>query len=288
MFFGNSDELEQEIEQKKEEINKLEEEKESLEAQLESSEEKRKKLARQKQEAEEKLNRLKDKLESRKTEEETKETKETEFQRLSFKRAKKLIDKLASIQDEDLVTIYSQGDFELDNFVEKKLIEEVANYDEFILFTDNGFFDYLIRTRPFYAEEITVDEIFDTQQIEEFIWEEKIWVTVSAGEAHIYREQNGEIEKVEDLKTRIESQHGKGGFSQGRFERKRDQQIEEFSELVEEKIGELDNEDIYLVGEKRICKEIEGGEYLGGFDDNRKTVDALYQFRFKKLLTEQS
>lgn len=288
MFFGNSDELEEEIEEKENQIEELQDKIESLEGQLESSEEKRKRLARQKQEAEEKLNRLEDKLESSKSEEKTEESKDTEFQRLSFQRAKQLIDKLSSLQNQELVTIYSQGDFELDNFVEKKVIEEVANYDNFILFTDNGFFDYLIRTRPFFAEDITVDESFDTQQIEEFIWQEKIWVTVSAGEAHIYKEQNGDIEKVEDLKTRIEKKHGKGGFSQGRFERKRDQQIEEFSDLVEEKIGELDNDNIYLVGEKQVCKKIDPGEYLGGFDDNRKTIDALYQFRFKKLLTEQS
>ncbi len=286
MLFGNSDELEQEIEEKEEEIQELKEEVESLEAQLEGSEEKRKKLAREKQQAQEELNRLKDKLESQKEEEKTEETTKTGFTRLSFKEAKELINKLSSIKHDEMVTIYSYGDFELDNFVEKKVIEEVSGHEEFILFTDNGFLDYLLRTRPFYAEDITVDESFSVQQIEEFIWQEKIWVTVSTGNAHIYREQNGDIEKVEDLKTRIEKQHSKGGFSQGRFERKRDQQIVEFSELVEEKIAELENSDIYLVGERQVCQEIEEGEYLGGFDDNRKTVDALYQFRFKKLLTD--
>lgn len=286
MFFGNSDELEEEIEEKEKQIEELQDEIESLEAQLESSEDKRRELARTKQEAEEKLNRLQDKLESEKEETEQEEQEQTGFQRLGFKEAKSLIEKLGAVEGEDLVTIYSHGGLENDNLVEKKLAEEVSGYDDFILFTDNGFFDYLFRTRPFYSEEVEASRSFNIEQLEEFIWKEKIWVTVSAGEAHIYREQNGEIEKVEDLKTRIESQHGKGGFSQGRFERKRDQQIEEFAELVEEEINELDNDNIYLVGERRLCKEIESGEYLGGFDKNRKTMDALYQFRFKKLLTE--
>ncbi len=286
MLFGNSDELEQEIEQKEERIKELKEEVDSLKAQLEGSEEKRKKLAREKQQAQEELNRLKDKLESQQEEEQTEELENTGFKRLSFNEARELIDKLGSVKNEEMVSIYSYGDFELDNFVERKVIEEVTGNDDFILFTDNGFFDYLIRTRPFYAEEINVDESFNTEQIEEFIWEEKIWVTVSTGNAHIYREQNGEVEKVEDLKTRIEKKHSKGGYSQGRFERKRDQQIEEFSELVEEKIENLEEDNIYLVGERQVCQEIKAGEYLGGFDDNRKTVDALYQFRFKKLLTE--
>lgn len=287
MFFSNkTEELEEEIAEKEKQINELEEDKKSLQKQLESSDEKRRELAKKKQEAEEQLNRLKDKLESHKKKQDTEKETNTGFRRLSFQKARSLIDKLDSVQGEDLTSVYMKGDLEIDNFVEKKVIEEVSGYEDFVLFTDNGFFDYLLRTRPFYGEEISVENSFDTDQLTDFIWEEKVWVTVSAGEAHLYREQNGEVEKIDDLKTRVESKHGKGGFSQGRFERKRDQQIEEFSELVEDKISDVEAENIYLVGEKRICKAIDPGRYLGGFDDNRRTVDALYQFRFKKLLTE--
>lgn len=286
MFFSNSSELEEEIEEKEKQIDNLEEDIESLEAQLESSEDKRRELARKKQEAEEKLNRLQDKLESEKEETEQNEKKKTGFRRLGFQEAENLIEKIGSVEGEDLVTIYSHGRLENDKLVEKKLIEEVAGYDDFVLFTDNGFFDYLLRTRLFYNEEAETSQNFNIKQLEEFIQKEKIWVTVSAGESHLYKEQNGKLEKLEDLKTRIESQHGKGGFSQGRFERKRDQQIDEFSELVEDKVNDLESDNIYLVGERRICKEIDGGEYLGGFDNNRRPVDALYQFRFKKLLTK--
>lgn len=286
MFFSKGNELEEEIEEKEQEIAKLKEEKESLSAQLESSDEKRRELASKKQEAEEKLNRLQDKLESQKTGTEDEEQEKTDFTRISFSKAEELIEKLSTIEGEEMVSIYSHGDFENDNLVKKQVLEETNRFDDFILFTDNGFFDYLIRTRPFYNSKSKADNHFKLDQLKDFIQKEKIWVTVSAGEAHIYREENGSIENLEDIKMRIESQHGKGGFSQGRFERKRDRQIEEFGELLEEKIQELDIQNICLVGEKRICKKIEYGTYLGGFDDNRKTVDALYQFRFKKLLTE--
>lgn len=287
MFFSNkTEELEEEIDEKKQQIKNLKEKEESLQKQLESSEEKRRELARKKQDAEEQLNRLKDKLESHKEDREEQEEKRTGFRTLEFTEARQLVDKLDSVKGDELVTIYSHGSIPEDNLVSKQVSEEVNRYDDFILFTDNGFFDYLLRTRPFYSENSGSSEGFDLKQLKEFIEKEKTWVTVSAGEAHFYREENGEVEQIEDLKSRIERQHGKGGFSQGRFERKRKQQIEGFREVVEEKIGELELENIYLVGEKRICKEIESGEYLGGFDDNRKTVDALYQFRFKKLLTQ--
>jgi predicted nucleic acid-binding Zn-ribbon protein len=288
MFFSNkTEELKEEIEQKEEKIQKLEEEKESLRKQLESSDEKRRKLAKEKQEAEEKLNRLKDKLESEKEQSEEQKEEKTSFRKLGFSKAEELVEKLDSIEGEELVTVYSHGGVSEDNLVSKKVLEEVNRYDDFILFTDNGLFDYLIRTRPFYSEEAGSSEEFDLSQLRDFIQEEKTWITVSAGEAHFYDESNGDVNQIEELKNRIEKKHGKGGFSQGRFERKRKQQIEGFRELVEEKIEELEPENVYLVGEKRICKEIERGEYLGGFDDNQKTVNALYQFRFKKLLTSQ-
>jgi len=286
MLFGNNDELKEKIEEKESRIRELEEDIDSLEAQLESSEQKRKKLAREKQGAQEDLNRLEDKLESQKESEQSGEKDKTELQRLSFNKAKQLIQKLDSVEGEDLVTIYSHGEIDMDNYAEKKILDNLNRYKDFVLFTDHGFMDYLIRMRSFYSEEAFSGDNFDTKQLLDFMRLEKIWITVSAGESHIYWEKDGNIEKIGDLKTRIEEKHGKGGFSQGRFERKRDQQIEEFSELVEGKIGELESNNIFLVGEKQVCSRIDPGEYLGGFDSNRKTVDALYQFRFKKLLTE--
>mgnify|MGYP002763041299 CR=1 FL=1 len=82
------------------------------------------------------------------------------------------------------------------------------------------------------------------------------------------------------MKTRVDNQQKKGGFSQRRIERKRDEQLEAHIEKTEELLEEF--EDVNLLGNKKLCKDLQG-EYLGGFDSSRSPGPMLfYDFRMKR------
>lgn len=67
-----------------------------------------------------------------------------------------------------------------------------------------------------------------------------------------------EWEIVETVESDVKSAHSKGGFSQGRFERRRDAQVDEHVEKSLDALGELDTDRLIVVGEKTV---------LGAFED---------------------
>jgi peptide subunit release factor 1 (eRF1) len=68
--------------------------------------------------------------------------------------------------------------------------------------------------------------------------------------------------------SELKSQHSKGGFSQSRFERLRDQQIASHLDRCRAALDEVDPERLYLVGEGSVIHE------LGDRADVVRTVDA--------------
>ncbi len=265
-------------------IEELEEEKQELEQRYEAESRRRSELARKKQEAEEELNRLRDRLRSQEESDEKEEEVRQEFHQVSFDRGYRILRKLASLEspERDMVTVYSPGkvskidDFQgLKNAVSSHKMEFLAGKETFIGFLDEDFFSAALRTRPFFQPGWSLATSFDLEKVLDFLESEKTWALVSAGETRIYREEAGETEQVERITSRVDSKQSKGGFSQGRFERKREEQLDEHLEDVEE---ELENrENVYLLGERGVCKDLPG-EHLGGFDPNRKLRDSLYNF----------
>ena len=131
---------------------------------------------------------------------------------------------------------------------------------------------------PFFKSKFVVEEFFDIADLLEFFNSEKHWVLVSAGKTKVLREESGRVEEVESVKSRVDREHSKGGFSQGRFERKRDEQIEKHVKQVKQVLEDFDEESLYVLGDKKLCDELPGS-YLGGFDPNRKKPEQFYQFQ---------
>lgn len=285
---NDNEEKIQELESK---IEELKEEKESYRERYEAEKERRSELSTKKQEAEEKLNRLKDKLEGLKQEEKEEEEVETgKTEEISFSKAYSFLKKIDTIESEkeELVTVYCPEKFSgfseeksLKNSIDKGKFEELQQRKSFAAFLDDDLGAWMLETRPFFSEKLEISSNFDVSRLVDFIEKEKIWVLVSAGETEIFREEEGEFEEVETLKSRIEKKHSKGGFSQGRFERKREEQIEQHLNEVKEYVEGLDK-DIYLLGDSRFCEEIPG-KRLGGFDPNKSGVERFYGFRFLRF-----
>ncbi len=278
---------EDELEQLRQEIEGLRDEKQSLEKRFEAEKERRSKLARQKQEAEEELNRLRDRLRSLESQdkEEEQDDETRDFEPADFSRVYRMLEKLDSLEspEEDLVTVFSPGKLSevddmkgLRNSVDQKQLRLVRQNESFAAFLEPDFLELILKTRPFFEPGWSLGDRFELSPLLEFIESEKTWVLVSAGETKIYREQAGEVKEIGQVKTRVNSKHSSGGYSQTRFERKREEQVQEHLDQVSEALEEREN--IYLLGEKSLCKELPG-EHLGGFDPNLGHPEVFYSFQ---------
>lgn len=289
------EEKEEEIQKLEEQLDELEDEKEQLQDRFDAEQERRKKLSRQKQEAEEELNRVKDKLEQLETgqgdEEEIDKTGEIELQQLEFKEAYRLLNKLDTLgsDENDMVTVYSSDNIEevndlsgLKNSITGDQYSKLGSFEGFVGFLDPDLGSWVLKSTPFFDSRFELSYGFDTDTVLGFIESEKYWALVSAGETKVYREEKGGFEKVERVKSRVDREHSKGGFSQGRFERKREGQIENHLENVREVLEQYNEEEVYLLGDERHCKELPG-QYLGGFDPNRKKPEQFYQFQLARF-----
>ncbi|MFB6292288.1 MAG: Vms1/Ankzf1 family peptidyl-tRNA hydrolase [Candidatus Nanohaloarchaea archaeon] len=282
--WGDGDEREELLEN---ELEELREEKQRLEERFEAEKERRSKLSREKQEAQEELNRLRDRVRSLEAENGDEEEADDSrgFRDISVEEARSLLEKLSTVEspEEDLLTIYSPGEFEslddlkgLKNALPQQRYGLVSGREGFAAFMDDTVFSIVLRTRPFFEPGWSLSDSFSPGRLLDFLDSEKTWVLVSAGETRVFRESSGRSEEVESVKTRVDSKHSSGGFSQGRFERKRDEQVEEHLEQVEEVLEEYD--DIYLLGDRSLCKQLRG-EYMGGFDPNQGRPEVFYSFQ---------
>lgn len=289
------EEMKKKIEELEQKIEDLEEEKNKFKNQYEAEQERRSELATKKQKAEEKLNRLKNKYQDLKNkydadnEEETdEEERKSVSKQLDFREGFNFLKKMESITspEQDLVTVYSPTDVEdaedfrgLKSSVSKNRFQLLQDEDAFIAFLDEEAFDFKLKTRPFFRSDWFNSENFLVGRAISFIEKEKIWVQVAAGETKIFKEQSGEFEQIDTVKSRVDRDHSKGGFSQGRFERKRDEQIDKHLDQVTEVLEMYD--EVYLLGERSLCAEV-AGEYLGGFDPNKSPLESFYNFRLVK------
>ena len=285
-------ETQEKLEELKQEIEELEEEKKKYREQLTAEKERRSKLSSEKQEAEEKLNKLQDKLRNYESVEKEEETgRKYRWEKPRFEQLKKNLEKLSSVEspEEDLVTVLSPTKVSdlpdlkgLKNSLSKSTYTHISSEKSFIAFLDEEFFQVVLKSRPFFESDWMLENNFSAEKLLDLINSEKYWALVSAGRTRVFEEQGGYFEEVEDLKTRVENQQKKGGFSQGRFERKRDEQIEEHLERAENVLEDLEN--VKLLGERSLCEDL-SGEYLGGFDSSKSPgPDMFYGFRLKKTV----
>lgn len=285
----DTEEKDQRIEKLEQKVEELKDEKQSLEEQLKAEQGRRRELATKKQSAEEELNKLEDKIRNLEKEDETEDDAEKEilYEDLSFSEFENLLKKLGSIEssEKELVTVnVSEGVFqvekELKNSVDSKTFSELSGIESFTGFVDEEIGVYVLKSNVPRNSEVKIGRAFDISQLRDFIEKEKHFVTVAAGESKIYKEKAGEYEEVKSITSRVDHEHSQGGFSQGRFERKRDEQVRDHLEEVAEALE--DRENIYLLGEKRLCKELSGTR-LGGFDQNKAALAQFYSPRLGQL-----
>jgi predicted RNase H-like nuclease (RuvC/YqgF family) len=280
------EEMEKQLEEMQNKLEKKEKEKEKFKNRFEAEKERKAKLATQKQEAEEKLNKMQDNgTEEDSLNEGSSENSSTSHE-ISVEKVKALLEKLESMKSpkKDFVSIYCPGKLSylpdvkgLKNTVSREKYEFISD-EGFLAFIDPDLINVKLSSRDFSSPKWETSREFRTQDLREFISKKKKWAVISAGNSIVIEEADGEILEKEEIESRVDRNQKKGGYSQDRFERKREEQIEEHLDQVEEKI----KEETLLLGEKRLCKKLPGN-FLGGFDDSKGLVSALYGFRIERM-----
>lgn len=255
----------------KERIAELEDEKRRLQNHLEAESERRSEAAHRRQQAEERVNRLEDRIaELEDRVERSDETGaveaggEPEFrreERVRGARLDEILDRLASLEtgpEGALTAMLADG------AVPSEVRESLGNRAPLaeraspcvLVHDDAGLVSATLR--PPLAPEPFVEwsDGFALQR-EWFQPPERYALAVVRADLFalgVY--EQGERVEYEGFESDVKGSHSKGGFSQGRFERRRDAQIDEHLEKCED--GLVDAPDpLYLVGEKTLLGEFE-------------------------------
>jgi len=263
----------------KERVAELEDENRHLERQLDAEAERRSEAATARQRAEERENRLEDRVAELNDRVErlqsaggTSATRAEE--QLHGDRVGEILDRLSSVetQREGVFTAYVADESDVPDAVRDAFgdrIERVSRAAPCLATTDDMGVVSACLSVPVPPEPFTAWD--DRIQIERSWFEPTGSYTIALVRSDLFalgEYDGGERTAFHGFDSKLKSQHSKGGFSQSRFERLRDQQIASHVERCQAAIDEVDPETLYLVGE---------GSVIHKFDDRAdvtRTVDA--------------
>jgi len=249
----------------KERIADLEEEREHLERQLEAEKDRRSDATSAKQDAEERVNRLEDQVAS--LEGRVEQLTAEDGTVLSFRQTADLtgdrraavLDRLASVETdpEGALTAYVDGEVPPEvsgGFGERAAL--VSRAAPCLAVTDDAGVVSATLTVPAppapfaeWAEEFS----FDRSGFEPT---EEYTVALVRSDLFAMGEYDGtDRTAFYGFDSELKSQHSKGGFSQSRFERIRDEQIETHVDRCLEALEERETDPLYVVGERTVLDQ---------------------------------
>ncbi|MFB6084769.1 MAG: Vms1/Ankzf1 family peptidyl-tRNA hydrolase [Halorientalis sp.] len=261
----------------KERIEELEEEKRHLERQLEAEQQRRADAASARQEAEKRANRLEDRIADLEGTVERLEGAEGSLdyrrrERLNGERLSAVLDRLASVETdpEGALTAYVDDDLPdevRDAFGERATL--VAEAAPCLAVTDDAGLVSAALSVP--APPDPFAEWRDGFRIDRSWFEPTGEFTLALVRSDLFAmgEYDGRDRTAfHGFDSELKSQHSKGGFSQARFERLRDEQIDSHVDRCLEALDERSTDPLYVVGERTVLGE------FADLADATATVDA--------------
>jgi len=247
-------------------VAELEEEKRHLERQLAAEEERRAEAATARQRAEERGNRLEDRVTELEDRVERLQSADggaggREAERLHGGRVGEVLDRLGSFdtEREGVFTAYIAGEHDVPDAVRDAFGDRtaaVAGAAPCLAVTDDAGLLSACLSVPVPPEPFA--EWDDGVRFERSWFEPTGEHTVALVRSDLFAlgEYDGrERTAFHGFDSELKSQHSKGGFSQSRFERLRDQQIANHVERCRAAIDEVDPETLYVVGEGSVIHE---------------------------------
>lgn len=253
----------------KERIEELEEENRHLERELEAEEKRRADAVTDKQEAQRQVNRLEDRIEQLEDRIERLQTEESPVAFRTEKTARgghldRILDRLASIEagPEGLLTAYVPDGHDVPDAVRAgfgKHSPLVSRAAPCLAVTDDeGLLGACLSTpvspEPFaeWDERADIDRSWFQPQ------GEFTFALIRSDIFAMGTYEGNERTAFHGFEDDLKSQHSKGGFSQSRFERLRDEQIDDHLDRCRIAIEERTADPLYVVGERSLIHEFAG------------------------------
>ncbi|NUE00886.1 hypothetical protein HUB97_00035 [Halorubraceae archaeon YAN] len=275
----------------KRQIEELQEEKHHLERHVEAEEERRSDAASARQAAEERVNRLEDRLTSLQDTVDRLQAQSTETSQtvrsetdLSGEALGRFCDQLRSVQTgpEGALTVTVTDERALPESVTEAfdgVTELVRRAAPGIAYADDfGLIRAVVRP-PIHPEQIDRWE-------SEFVVDRRWFEPTGSFAFGVVRSDLFALGEYDErtrqtftgFESDVKSDHSKGGYSQGRFERIRDEQIADHLDRVEETLRDRNAEKLILVGEQTVLDDLDvGADVVQTTDARGKPKDALEQ-----------
>ncbi|USZ67567.1 hypothetical protein NGM10_12620 [Halorussus salilacus] len=262
----------------KERIDELEEEKRHLERRAEAEEERRAEAATARQEAEERVNRLEDRiaeLEDR-VERQQDEDADLDFRGVETVRGDRLaavLDRLGSVETEPEAALTAMVGAEqrgLPDAVETAFGDHAALVERArpcLAVTDDEGLVSVALAPPVAPDPFVEWGAGFRLDREWFLPTGEFALALVRSDLFALGTYEGrERLDFEGFESDVKGDHSKGGFSQGRFERRRDAQIDEHVEKCEDALAAVDADRVFVVGERTL---------LGEFDERATATAAV-------------
>jgi peptide subunit release factor 1 (eRF1) len=260
----------------KDRIAELEDECESLEARFEAEAERRREAVRDKQDAEERENRLEDRIEDLEGRlDRADEERELEFRGVEILRGTRLRETLSRLDslktnEEGILTAMIGKDEKLPDEVQEAFGERtplLGRAAPCLAITDDASLVSVTLQPPLAPDPFV--RWSDTVELDLgwFLPKNEFTFALVRSDLFAMGEFSGtDRQSFRAFESDVKSDHSKGGFSQGRFERRRDNQIAAHIEKCEEAISEAESERLIVVGQRTLLKEFDA--------DSIRAVDA--------------
>ncbi|WP_458209589.1 Vms1/Ankzf1 family peptidyl-tRNA hydrolase [Haladaptatus sp. NG-SE-30] len=261
----------------KERIETLEEEKHHLERRVEAERERRADAVTERQEAEERVNRLEDRITELDDRVERLQDDDTDLdfrgvETLHGERLDEILDRLSSFETETEGALTAMVDDDLPEDVHELFDDHatlVARAAPCLVTADDAGLVSAALVPPNPPEAfVTWDDSFDIST-EWFRPEGRFALALVRSDLFALGVYDGrERQSFSGFESDVKGDHSKGGFSQGRFERRRDAQIDEHLERCRDEIEGSDADQLYVVGQRTLLSEFRD------VADRTKPVDA--------------
>lgn len=249
-----------------ERIEELEAERESLESQLEAEAERRRTAARKRQDAEERVNRLEDRIAEL---EDRVERAEDTNESLTFRdstsirgnRLDRVLSRLESVRAPNEGAISAMIETVVPEELRTALGSRAALLDRAaptLAYVDDEQL-LAVALRPPVAPDpfVSVDDAF---RVDRAWFQPRGRYALALVRADLFAlgvYQGDEQRSYSGFESDVRADYSKGGFSQARFERRRDQQIDEHLEQAREEIEAVDADRVYVVGETTVLSDFQ-------------------------------
>ncbi|MFB6113965.1 MAG: Vms1/Ankzf1 family peptidyl-tRNA hydrolase [Halodesulfurarchaeum sp.] len=248
-----------------ERIEELEDERDSLEAQLEAESERRREAARKRQEAEERVNRLEDRITEledrvRRAEGGTETLSYRDTATVRGDRLDRVLSRLESVET-DAGAISAMVDDAAPPELRDVLGQRAALVDRaaptLAYVDDEALVSVTIRPPVAPDAFVTVEDSF---RIDREWFQPRGRYALALVRSDLFA--LGEYQALEPVssggfESDVRGDHSKGGFSQSRFERRRDQQIDDHLDRAREEIEAATTDRVFVVGEKTLLPDFD-------------------------------